>query len=95
MRQQAKAPTEPTGENKVYCDDFGILVKIYLSLSVCISVKYSIDLLYFFESFICKYLQKLRYIADCETRSLSNLLEHLCKKYIEEYKKETANKNDI
>lgn len=41
-----------------------------------------------------EYLQKLRYIADCETRSLSNLLEHLCKKYIEEYEKETANKND-
>lgn len=41
-----------------------------------------------------EYLQKLRYIADCETRSLSNLLEHLCKKYIEGYEKETADKND-
>lgn len=45
-----------------------------------------------------EYLQKLRYIADCETRSLSNLLEHLCKKYIEkyieEYERKTADKND-
>ena len=32
-----------------------------------------------------EYLEKMRYIAKRETRSLSNLLEHLCKLYIEEY----------
>lgn len=32
-----------------------------------------------------EYLEKMRYIAKRETRSLSNLLEHLCKSYIEEY----------
>lgn len=35
-----------------------------------------------------EYLQKMRYIAKRETRSLSNLLEHLCKMYIEKYEKE-------
>lgn len=34
------------------------------------------------------YLEKMRYIAKRETRSLSNLLEHLCKMYIEKYEKE-------
>lgn len=38
-----------------------------------------------------KYLEKLRYIAKCETRSLSNLLEHLCKLYIEKYESENTN----
>lgn len=32
-----------------------------------------------------EYLEKIRYIAKHETRSISNLLEHLCKLYIEEY----------
>ena len=32
-----------------------------------------------------EYLEKMRYIAKRETRSLSNLLEHLCKLYTEEY----------
>ena len=32
-----------------------------------------------------EYLQKMRYIARQETRSVSNLLEHLCRLYIEEY----------
>ena len=31
------------------------------------------------------YLDKIRYIAKRETRSVSNLLEHICKLYIEEY----------
>lgn len=35
-----------------------------------------------------EYLEKTRYIAKRETRSLSNLLEHLCKLYIEEYEQE-------
>lgn len=39
-----------------------------------------------------EYLQKIRYIAECETRSVSNLLEHLCKIYIEEYEKEKTDK---
>lgn len=34
-----------------------------------------------------EYLKKIRYIAERETRSVSNLLEHLCKLYIEEYEK--------
>lgn len=34
-----------------------------------------------------EYLEKMRYIAKRETRSLSNLLEHLCKLHIEEYEK--------
>lgn len=34
------------------------------------------------------YLEKIRYIAKCETRSVSNLLEHLCKSYIEAYEQE-------
>ena len=32
-----------------------------------------------------EYLEKMRFIAKRETRSLSNLLEHLCKLHIEEY----------
>ncbi len=35
-----------------------------------------------------EYLQKIRYIAKRETRSVSNLLEHLCKLYIEMYEQE-------
>ena len=34
------------------------------------------------------YLQKMRYIAKQDTRSLSNLLEHLCKLHVEQYEKE-------
>lgn len=37
-----------------------------------------------------EYLEKMRYIAKRETRSLSNLLEHLCKMYIEKYEKENG-----
>lgn len=33
-------------------------------------------------------LEKLRYIAKRETRSVSNLLEHLCKSYIRKYEQE-------
>ncbi len=36
------------------------------------------------------YLEKMRYIAKRETRSLSNLLEHLCKLYIEKYEQENG-----
>ena len=32
-----------------------------------------------------EYLEKMRFIAKRETRSLSNLLEHLCKLHIEQY----------
>lgn len=35
-----------------------------------------------------EYLTKMRHIAKRETRSLSNLLEHLCKLYIEKYEQE-------
>ena len=35
-----------------------------------------------------EYLEKMRYIAKRETRSLSNLLEHLCKLHIEKYEQE-------
>jgi hypothetical protein len=35
-----------------------------------------------------EYLEKMRFIAKEETRSLSNLLEHLCRKYIAAYEKE-------
>lgn len=35
-----------------------------------------------------EYLQKMRYIAKRETRSLSNLLEHISKLYIEKYEEE-------
>jgi len=34
-----------------------------------------------------EYLYKVRHIANRETRSVSNLLEHLCKIKIEEYEK--------
>lgn len=34
-----------------------------------------------------EYLEKLRYIAKEETRSVSNLLENMCRRYIEEYEK--------
>ncbi|HIZ55936.1 MAG TPA: Arc family DNA-binding protein [Firmicutes bacterium] len=33
-------------------------------------------------------LEKMRYIAKKETRSLSNLLEHLCCAYIQKYEQE-------
>jgi hypothetical protein len=36
------------------------------------------------------YLQKMRYIAKEETRSLSNLLEHLCKLHIASYEKDNG-----
>ena len=32
-----------------------------------------------------EYLEKLRYIAKRETRSVSNLLEYLCRSYIRDY----------
>jgi len=35
-----------------------------------------------------EYLQKMKLIAKEETRSLSNLLEHLCKQHIARYEKE-------
>ena len=34
-----------------------------------------------------EYLKKMQYIAKHETRSLSNLLEDICKMYIEKYEK--------
>ena len=37
-----------------------------------------------------EYLEKMRYIAKRETRSLRNLLEHLCKLYIEKYEQENG-----
>lgn len=37
-----------------------------------------------------EYLEKIRYIAKRETRSVSNLLEHLCKLYIETYERENG-----
>ncbi len=37
-----------------------------------------------------KYLEKMRYVAKRETRSLSNLLEHLCRLYIEKYEQENG-----
>jgi len=35
-----------------------------------------------------EYLQKMKLIAKEETRSLSNLLEHLCKQHISRHEKE-------
>jgi len=32
-----------------------------------------------------EYLEKMKFIATRDTRSLSNLLEHLCKLHIEQY----------
>ena len=40
-----------------------------------------------------EYLEKMRYIAKRETRSLSNLLEHLCKLHIERYELCLSNEN--
>lgn len=37
-----------------------------------------------------EYLEKMRFIAKRETRSLSNLLEHLCKSYIEKYEQKNG-----
>ena len=37
-----------------------------------------------------EYLQKMKYIAEYETRSLSNLLEHLCKLYIKKFEQENG-----
>ncbi len=37
-----------------------------------------------------EYLEKMRFIAKRETRSLSNLLEHLCKLHIEKYAEENG-----
>ena len=34
-----------------------------------------------------EYLYKMKFIAKRETRSLSNLLEHICKLHIEQYEK--------
>ena len=34
-----------------------------------------------------EHLEKMKYIAKRETRSLSNLLEHICKLHIEQYEK--------
>ena len=34
-----------------------------------------------------EYLYKMKFIAKRDTRSLSNLLEHLCKLHIEQYEK--------
>ena len=35
-----------------------------------------------------KYLQKIKIIAREETRSLSNMLEHLCRQHIARYERE-------
>lgn len=35
-----------------------------------------------------EYLEKMRYIAKQYTRSLSNLLEHVCRLYIDKYEQE-------
>ena len=35
-------------------------------------------------------LEKLRFIARQDTRSLSNLLEHICKLYVEKYEGENG-----
>ena len=40
-----------------------------------------------------EYLEKMRDIAKRETRSLSNLLEHLCRQCIERYEKENGEIN--
>lgn len=32
-----------------------------------------------------EYLEKIRYISKQETRSISNMLEHLCRMYIKKY----------
>ena len=37
-----------------------------------------------------EYLDKIRYIAKRETRSVSNLLEHLCKLYIEKFEQDNG-----
>lgn len=37
-----------------------------------------------------EYLDKIRYIAKQETRSVSNLLEHLCKLYIEKFEQDNG-----
>lgn len=37
-----------------------------------------------------EYLEKIRFIAKSETRSVSNLLEHLCKLYIESYEQKNG-----
>ena len=44
-----------------------------------------------------EYLQKMRFIAKQETRSLSNLLEHLCRLYITKHENEYGiiNSEDI
>ena len=44
-----------------------------------------------------EYLEKIRYIAKRETRSISNLIGHLCRLYIEKYEQEYGNikKEDI
>jgi len=34
-----------------------------------------------------EYLEKMKFIAKQETRSLSNLLEHLCRLHITQYEK--------
>ena len=39
-----------------------------------------------------EYLEKMKFIAKRDTRSLSNLLEHLCKLHIEQYE---ANNGEI
>jgi len=36
------------------------------------------------------YLEKMKYIAKRDTRSLSNLLEHLCKLHIEQYEEKNG-----
>lgn len=37
-----------------------------------------------------EYLRKIKYIAKEETRSVSNLLEHLCKSCIQKYESENG-----
>ena len=37
-----------------------------------------------------KLLDQLRFVAKQDTRSLSNLLEHICKLYVEKYEQENG-----
>lgn len=43
-------------------------------------------------------LRKIKYLADADNRSISNMLEHLCKERIQNYEKENGpiplNKHD-
>lgn len=71
----------------IFCDSLTLYLTVLLQLNIKECVNMATNKSPFTFNMDEIYLNKMRYIAKQETRSLSNLLEHLCKLHIEQYEK--------